>query len=72
MLSRMAFSQTQLDALEKAIATGELTVTYEGKSVTYRSVRELKEARDLVLSQLEAAGEVSPSTRVSYASRSRD
>ena len=38
----MAFTQTQLDALESAIAQGVLTVRYaDGKTVTYRSLDEM-------------------------------
>lgn len=44
----MALTQTDIDALDRAIASGELTVTVDGKSVTYRSISELKRARDHV------------------------
>lgn len=41
----MALTQTDLDALDTAIATGELTVEFNGRRVTYRSVPELLQAR---------------------------
>lgn len=44
----MALSQTDIDALDKAIASGELTVSYDGRTVTYRSIGELKRAREHV------------------------
>lgn len=44
----MAFSQAQLDALDAAIASGTLRVTYDGKSVEYRTMDELMRARALV------------------------
>lgn len=44
----MAFSQAQLDALDAAIASGTLRVTYDGKTVEYRSLAELMRARALV------------------------
>ena len=44
----MAFSQTQLDALNAAIASGTLRVTYEGKTVEYQSTADLLRARALV------------------------
>ncbi len=44
----MSLTQTDLDALDKAIAGAELTVTVDGKSVTYRSINELKRAREHV------------------------
>ena len=41
----MALTQSDLDALDSAIAGAELTVTVDGKSVTYRSISALKRAR---------------------------
>lgn len=66
----MALSQSDLTALETALASGELTVEYDGKRVTYRSVDELKSAIAYVQEQLAAAA----STRQtqSYAMFSRD
>lgn len=52
----MALSQTDLDALDAAIAQGELRVEMSGRSVTYRSVGELIAARNHVASVLSAAG----------------
>ena len=40
----MAYTQTQLEALEAALARGEKMVRYEDKLVEYRSVDELKAA----------------------------
>jgi hypothetical protein len=48
----MAFDQAQLDALDAAIASGELTVKYNGKEITYRSINELVRARNIVMGQL--------------------
>lgn len=48
----MALTQAHLDALETAIASGELTVEYDGKRVTYRSISDLKAAADYVRSQI--------------------
>ncbi len=44
----MALTQTDLDNLDAAIASAELTVKVDGKEVTYRSVLELKRAREHV------------------------
>lgn len=49
----MAFTQQNLDVLDAAIATGTLTVEYNGKRVTYRSIDELIRARNLIKSDLE-------------------
>jgi hypothetical protein len=38
----MAYTQTQLDALKAAYAEGVLVVTYDGRSVTYRSRAEMR------------------------------
>lgn len=37
----MAFTQAQLDALERAIAQGSLKVKEADREVTYRSLREM-------------------------------
>jgi hypothetical protein len=42
----MAFTQSDIDALDRAIATGYLAVTHsDGRHVTYRSVEELRQAK---------------------------
>lgn len=51
----MALTQTDLDALDRAIAGVELTVTVDGKSVTYRSMNELMRARAYVASIITTA-----------------
>lgn len=51
----MALTQSDLDALDSAIAGAELTVTVDGKSVTYRSITELKRAREHVAGVISAA-----------------
>lgn len=69
----MAFTTTQLTAIETAIASGELTVEYDGKRVTYRSMSELMQARDLIRAVLLESGELTDTTpRRSYATFSKD
>ena len=68
----MAYTAAQLQALQDALASGELTVEFDGKRVTYRSIAELKAAIAVVEDALAAAGEVTAPTRVSYASLSKD
>ena len=48
----MAFSQTQLDAIDAAIASGELVVQYDGKRVEYRSMADLLRARAVITAEL--------------------
>lgn len=51
----MALSQTDLDALDSAIASSELEVQLEGRRVKYRSTDELLKARTHVAELLNAA-----------------
>lgn len=51
----MAFTQSDLDALDRAVASGELTIRRGDRWVTYRSFTELQAARDLVKKELAAA-----------------
>jgi len=58
----MSFTQKHLDAVEAAIARGEKTVRYSDRTVEYRSVDELLQARDQIRTSLtNAAG---PRSRV--------
>jgi len=50
----MALTQTDLEALDSAIATGELTVEFDGRRVTYRGVPELLQSRAHVAAVLSA------------------
>jgi roadblock/LC7 domain-containing protein len=60
----MAYSQTQLEALEAALASGTLRVSFEGRSLEYRSVDELKKAIAEIKAALAAADPVVPRSRV--------
>ena len=51
----MAWTQTDLDAIEAAIASGELNVQYSDKAVRYRSIEELLLARDIIKQAIAAA-----------------
>lgn len=44
--------QAQLTAIEAAIATGAMRVSYDGKSVEYRSLSEMRSVRDGLKRQL--------------------
>lgn len=66
----MAWTQTDVDALKAAIATGALKVRYaDGREVTYRSLAEME--RVLAALVAEATG-TPPPPRVTYASFARD
>lgn len=42
------WTSDDLAAIEKAIASGALKVEYNDRTVTYRSIKELKESRELI------------------------
>jgi len=44
----MGFTQDDLDAINSAIARGEKSVQFSDRSVTYRSLSELLQARKLI------------------------
>lgn len=44
----MAFTSDDLSAVERAMATGTLEVTVEGRTVKYRSLSELRSLRDQI------------------------
>lgn len=67
----MAYTTTQLAAIEAAIATGELTVTFDGRSVTYRSISDLLKAKRDIEAGLIAAGSVTAPTTQSFVTRVR-
>ena len=48
----MSFTQKHLDAVEAAIARGEKIVRYADRTVEYRSVDELIQARDQIRTSL--------------------
>jgi hypothetical protein len=54
----MALTQTDLDALDAAIATSELEVQIDGRRVKYRSTAELIQARHHVASVIANGGSV--------------
>lgn len=51
----MAFNQSQLTALEVAIASGLLTVEYSDRRVTYQSLSEMLTLRDRMKADVENA-----------------
>ncbi len=58
----MALTQADLDALDLAIASGELTVSHSGRTVTYQSTDKLLQARHHVSNVLrvQSGGSRSP------------
>jgi len=54
MLFNMAYSQTDLDAIRAAIASGNLTVKINDRLVTYRSLDDLFRIEDRIEGDLNA------------------
>lgn len=52
------FTVTQLEAIEKAIASGTLKVRYDGKEVQYHTMTELMNARAVIRDELIANGQL--------------
>lgn len=44
----MSYSESEISALERAIATGTLRVTVNGKTIEYRSLDDMLRVRDLM------------------------
>lgn len=59
----MAWTATDLANVEAAIASGEKTVSIDGKSVTYRNVGELLTVRDLIMGALDTAELANPTAK---------
>ncbi|MCC6389136.1 MAG: hypothetical protein IT167_00940 [Bryobacterales bacterium] len=66
----MAWTQAHLDAIEAAIASGELTVRFGDRTVTYRSMDELLQARAVIKEALAAQAGTTPD-RYSFAQTSK-
>jgi hypothetical protein len=48
----MPFSQSDLDAINKAITNNVTEVKFQNRTVTYRSMQELIEARNLIIADM--------------------
>jgi len=68
----MSFTLNQLEAIETAIASGELKVAYDGREVVYRSMDDLIKARNTISAALQSAGTVAAKRKFSYISRRID
>jgi len=66
----MAFTQSDLDAVNSAVASGELKIEMQGRLVIYRNMDDLLKARAIIVSEL-AASQAAPTAvrRGSYAVR---
>lgn len=63
----MAFTLSDLDAIERAMASGELAVWFaDGRRVEYRSMDDLLKARDAIKEDLASAATGFAKTRCTY------
>jgi hypothetical protein len=51
----VAVTQSDIDRIDQALASGALTVETDGRRVTYRSIAELQSARAELLRRLDGA-----------------
>lgn len=65
----MAHTQADLDAIKAAIASGEQSVEMAGRKVVYRSVDDLRKARDDIATELASAASTSGVRRGSFSVR---
>lgn len=65
----MAVSSTDVTNLKEAIATGVLSVTQGGKTITYRSLAEMRAA--LADAEREVQGSTYRNKRITYARSTR-
>ncbi len=55
----MAHTQADLDAIKAAIASGEQSVEVAGRKVVYRTIDDLRKARDDITAELASAATAS-------------
>lgn len=68
----MSFTTSDLDAINAAIASGELKVQFSDRLVEYRSIADLKAARNLIIGDLQTTGAIAttrPRTSLAYVVR---
>lgn len=68
----MAFTQSDIDALDRALASGELEVEVSGQRIKYRTVAEIMAARASINSALERSGIKPRRTSTVLVTRRRD
>lgn len=59
----MAYTQTDLDNLERAMSTGARRVTIDGVTTEYRDLAEMQQMRNMIRRMLNPPSTVVPRTR---------
>lgn len=62
----MAFTQAQLDAIERALVSGSRRVKFEDREVEYKSTTELIRIRDMIQRELGLTSDTGRTTRAQY------
>ncbi|SHL07050.1 phage head-tail joining protein [Paraburkholderia terricola] len=65
----MAYTQSELDRIQRAIAKGELEVQYHDRKVRYRSIGELREAQTEIVRALDSGRARSRIVRMRHAGK---
>jgi len=65
----MAFTGTQLEALEAAIAKGVLRVTYQDRTVIYHTMKEMMDLRAAMKAEIATAAGTERFSRVAFSRR---
>lgn len=65
----MAHTQADLDAVKAAIASGEQSVEVAGRKVVYRTIDDLRKARDDIAAELASEATTSSVRRGNYSVR---
>lgn len=65
----MAFTQADLDALTRAFLSRATRVTYDGKTVEFRTLEELMQAIDIVSAALGVSNPLTPAAAATGESR---
>jgi hypothetical protein len=62
----MAFTSSDLAAVDAAIASGELTVSHNGRTVSYRSMGDLLKAKETIQAEIAASQPGRATARTGY------
>lgn len=68
----MAYTVEHLNAIESAIAKGQLKVAFQGREVVYRSIDDLIKSHAVIKASLQEASVVTKRARYSYVARRMD
>ena len=64
----MSYTQADLDAVEKALASGATTVTMGNRQITFRSVQDMRLIISTIRNALAGSSGASPNKRIQWVS----